>query len=170
MTIRLLLALLFLSVVPAFAQSGPHRIAVIDVNQVLVQSAAGKAVYARLQAAQEERVAKAGKMDAELRKLQQEFGTHHLAWSESQIAERNRVLTEKQAALDRFVKDVDQELGGMRDRELQILEEKIRPVIEAVAAEKNLDAVFSKSEPTLLFASDRIDITDDVVTRFNAAK
>ena len=170
MKLRLILSLFFLSLVPALAESGPHRIAVIDVNQVLEESTAGKAIFGRLQAAQGERAAKADKMEAELRKLQDEYGTHQLSWSAAQIAERVRVLKEKQAALDSYLKEVRQELGAMRDREMQGLEEKIGPVIEAVAAEKNLDAVFNKSESGLIFASDRIDITSDVVTRFNAGK
>jgi Skp family chaperone for outer membrane proteins len=170
MKLPLLLSLVLLTIVPAFAQSGPQRIAVLDVNQVLSESSAGQAVYGRLKAAQNDFAAKADKLEAEIQNLLQDFGTHQLSWSETQIDEKNRAITDKRAALERFTKDADQKLGEMRDRELQRLEEKIKPVIEAVAAEKNLDAVFSKTESSLLFASDRIDITHDVISRFNTAK
>jgi outer membrane protein len=170
MKLPLILSLVFLSIVPAFAQSGPQRIAVLDVNRIVAESDAGKAIYGRLKAMQDELGAKAGKLEAEIQNLLQDFGTHQLSWSETQIAEKNRAITDKRAALERFTKEADQKLGDMRDRELQGLEEKIRPVIEAVAAQKNLDAVFSKMESSLLYASDRIDITNDVIARFNAAK
>lgn len=170
MKLRLILSLLLLSIAPAFAESGPHHIAVIDVNQVLEESDAGKAIFARLKAAQSERVARIGKLEQEVRKLEMEVVTGRASLTEAQLAERNRQATDKRAALERLTKDAEQELGEMRDRELQGLVAKIEPIVEAVAAEKNLDAVFNKYESGLLFASDRIDITHDVITRFNAGK
>ena len=170
MKLRLIVPLLFLGLVSGFAQSAPPRIAVIDVNEVLSESNAGKVILGRLKVVQEQRAAQAGKLNVELNHLEQELGVNRLAWSEARIAEQTRLLKDKQAALERFTKNAEQELGEMRDRELQKLDAKIHPVIEAVAAEKNLDAVFNKYESGLLFASDRIDITHDVITRFNAVK
>lgn len=170
MKLRLLLSLLFLSVVPGFAQSGPQRIAVIDVNQVMSGSAAGKAASARVEAAQDERGKKADADNAEIQKLTQDLGVHQLAWSETQIAERHRQINEKQAALDRYVKASQKELADLRDRELMRLEKQLGPIIDTVAKEKNLDAVFNKYESGLIFAADRIDITAEVIARFNAGK
>jgi len=49
--------------VPAFAQTAaPARVAVINVQKVLADSAAGKAAFERLQKMQEERRGKAQKM------------------------------------------------------------------------------------------------------------
>ncbi len=53
--------------IPALAQnSAPMRVAVIDVNKVLSSSAAGKAAAAKLKQVQEEKMARAQKMDEEI--------------------------------------------------------------------------------------------------------
>src|SRR5437763_7784062 len=55
--------------VPAFAQGAPQRIAVIDVQRVLQSSTLGKTAYERLKKMQDERVARAQKMDEEAKAL-----------------------------------------------------------------------------------------------------
>ena len=49
--------------VPAFAQTQPARLAVIDVQRVLASSSAGKAASERLKKMQEDRVIRAKQMD-----------------------------------------------------------------------------------------------------------
>ena len=44
---------------PTFAQSAPARVAVIDVNKVLMNSTVGKTAYERLKKMQDDRVAQA---------------------------------------------------------------------------------------------------------------
>jgi outer membrane protein len=169
----LLLPLVFGSAV-AFATaqttSVPTRIAVIDVQKVLSESAAGKAAYDKLKKVQDDRMARAKQMDEEIRKLDAEINTKRATLPESQLAELQRQLADKRVTMQRFASDADREIGQMRDRELQALELKIKPVIDALGAEMNLAAIFNKFESGLVFASDRIDITDEVIKRFNATK
>lgn len=165
-------ALGFLVAAPAFAQSAdtPTRIAVIDVNAVLTQSNAGKASYAKLKKVQDERVARAKAMDEEVRKLDQEIGAKRISLSEAKLAELQKQLADKRITMQRYAQEADREIGELRDRELQVLEQKIKPVIDALGAEMKLAAVFNKFESGLIYASDRIDITDAVIRRFNAVK
>lgn len=157
---------------PALAQSAdtPTRIAVIDVNAVLTQSNAGKAVYAKLKKVQDERVAEAKAMDEAIRKFDQEINAQRASLSEAKLADLQKQLTDKRLAMQRYAQEADREIGGLRDRELQLLEQKIKPVIDALGAEMKLAAVFNKFESGLIYASDRIDITAEVIRRFNAAK
>ncbi|MGZ8797026.1 MAG: OmpH family outer membrane protein, partial [Thermoanaerobaculia bacterium] len=54
-----------------------------------------------------------------------------------------------------------------RDRELQALEARIKPIIDGIGKEMGLAAIFNKFESGLVYASDAIDITDTVIKRFN---
>lgn len=169
---RIALSLAFASV-PALAQtassSAPTRIAVIDVQKVLSESEAGKAAYTKLKKVQDERVAEAKKKDDELRKLDAEINAKRASLSESKLADLQRELADKRIAMQRYAQEADREIAAMRDRELQALEAKIKPVIDAVGAELNLAAVFNKYESGLVYASDRIDISAEVIRRFNAS-
>ena len=152
---------------PMFAQSTPARIAVIDVNKVLTQSTAGKAAYEKLKKMQDDRVEKARQMDEELRKLDADISTKRLSLSEDKLTDLQKQLADKRIAMQRYAQDADREIGEARDKELQVLEVKIKPVIDAIGKEMGLAAIFNKFESGLVYASDAIDITDSVVKRFN---
>lgn len=155
--------------VPAFAQNAPARVAVVDVQKVLTQSAPGKAAYEKLKKMQEDRVAKAKAMDEELRKLDSDISTKRLSLSEDKLAEMQKQLADKRIAMQRYAQDADREIGEARDRELAALQVKIEPVIDAIGKEMGLALIFNKFESGLVYASDAVDITETVVQRFNAA-
>ncbi len=153
--------------VPTFAQSAPARVAVIDVNRVLMSSTAGKAAYEKLKKMQDDRVAKAKKMDDDIAALDKEINEKKLTLSEEKLADLTKQLSDKKIAMQRFAQDADREVGEARDKSLAELETKIKPVIDAVGKEMGLAAIFNKFESGLVYASDAIDITDTVVKRFN---
>ncbi len=152
---------------PMFAQTTPARVAVIDVQKVLTQSTAGKAAYDKLKKMQEDRLEKAKQMDEELRKLDQDISAKKISLSEDKLAEMQKQLADKRISMQRFAQDADREIGEARDRELQALEAKIKPVIDGIGKEMGLAAIFNKFESGLVYASDAIDITDTVIKRFN---
>ena len=179
MKLRVLLPLLVLAFAatgPLAAQSSPAtaavptRIAVIDVQRVMGDTNAGKAASAKLVKLQEERIAQAKQMDEEIRKLDNEATAGRATYSESKLAELQRQIADKRVAMQQFAQRAEQEIGALRDREIQALEAKVKPIIDALGAEMNLAAIFNKFESGLIFASDRIDLTDEVIRRFNAAK
>lgn len=122
---------------PIIAQSAsaaPTRIAVIDVQKVLSEPDAGKAAYDKLRKAQEDRVAGAKKMDEEIRKLDTGINTKRSSQSEAKLADLQKQLADKRVAMQRYAQDADREISQMRDRELQALESKSKPVIDAPGA------------------------------------
>ena len=151
---------------PMFAQA-PQRVAVIDVNKVLMNSSPGKASYERLKKMQEDRVARAQKLDEEIRNLDNDINTKKLSLSEDKLTEMAKQLSDKKIAMQRFAQDADREMGEARDKTLAELEQRIKPVIDSVGKEMGLAAIFNKFESGLVYASDAIDITDSVVKRFN---
>ncbi|HUP60833.1 MAG TPA: OmpH family outer membrane protein [Thermoanaerobaculia bacterium] len=154
---------------PMFAQNQPARVAVIDVQKVLTQSTAGKAAYDKLKKLQEERIEKAKAMDEELRKLDADINTKKISLSEDKLTDMQKQLADKRISMQRYAQDADRDIGEARDRELQALEAKIKPVIDALGKEMGLAAIFNKFESGLVYASEAIDVTDTVIKRFNEA-
>jgi outer membrane protein len=154
---------------PMFAQSTPARVAVIDVQKVLTQSTAGKAAYDKLKKMQDDKMQQAKSMDEELKKLDADIATKRLSLSEDKLTEMQKSLADKRINMQRYAQDAEREIGEARDRELMALENKIKPVIDALGKEMGLAAIFNKFESGLVYASDAIDITDTVIQRFNAA-
>ena len=154
---------------PALAQNVPARVAVVDVQKVLTQSAPGKAAAEKLKKMQEDRVAKARQMDEELRKLDSELGTKRLSLSAQKVEEMAKQIDDKKISMQRYVQDADREMTEARNRELAALQTKIEPVIDALGKEMGLALIFNKFESGLVYAADAVDITDTVVQRFNTA-
>ena len=155
--------------VPALAQTAPQRVAVVDVQKVLTQSAPGKAAYERLKKMQDDRIARAKQMDDELKKLDADIVAKRVSLSEDKLTEMTKQLSDKKIAMQRYAQDADREIGEARDRELQALQTKIEPVINGIGKEMGLALIFNKFESGLVYAADAVDITDTVVQRFNAA-
>jgi outer membrane protein len=151
----------------ATAQATPNRIAVIDVQKVLTQSNPGKASYLRLKALQDDRIARGRQMDEEARRLESELNTKRATLTPAQFEAMSKQLADKRTAIKRFAEDADKEIGDARDRELQALEAKIKPVVDGLGKEMALAAIFNKFESGLIFAADSIDITNTVIQRFN---
>lgn len=154
---------------PMFAQNTPARVAVIDVQKVLTQSSAGKSAYDKLKKMQEDKLEKAKAMDEELRKLDTEINTKKISLSEDKLTDMQKQLADKRISMQRYAQDADREITEARDRELQALEAKIKPVIDALGKEMGLAAIFNKFESGLVYASEAIDVTDTVIKRFNEA-
>jgi len=154
---------------PVFAQTSTTqgRLAVIDVQRVLNTSVAGKAAQEKLKKLQEDKVARANKMQDDMKALDTEINTKKLSLSEDKLADLQKQLADKQVALQRFGQDADKELGDARDKELLALENRIKPVIDQIGKEMGLAVIFNKFESGLVYASDAIDITDTVIKRFN---
>ena len=153
----------------AFAQATQGRIAVIDVQKVLATSTAGKAAYERLKKMQEERITKAKGMEDDLRKLETDLAAKRLSLSEDKVVEMGKQISDRKIAMQRYAQDADREVQEARDRALLELENKIKPVIDALGKEMGIAVIFNKFESGLVYASEAVDLTDTVIQRFNTA-
>lgn len=155
------------AVQPSSAQPVPTRIAVIDVQKVLGQSTAGRAATAKIKQLQDSRISRAKVLDEELRKLTTQLSAAGV--TPARRANIEAQIAEKRIAMKRFAEDAEKEIGTTRDRELMALETRIKPIVDAVGKELQLAVIFNKFESGLVYANPGLDITDTVITRFNAA-
>ncbi|HKO63425.1 MAG TPA: OmpH family outer membrane protein [Pyrinomonadaceae bacterium] len=151
---------------PSQAQQVPTRIAVIDVQKVLTQSTAGRAATAKLKTLQDARMSRAKAMDEEMRKLNADLAGAGV--TPTRRADLERQIADKRISMQRFAEDADKEIGQARDTELLALEARIKPVVDSVGKEMGLAAIFNKFQSGLVYANDSIDVTEAVITRFNA--
>jgi len=159
-----IVAILFASAVGA--QQAP-KIAVIDVDLLVQESAAGKESMARLQRLRDEKVAQGRRMSQELETLQQQFQAQQATLAETRVAELQKQIEDKQIELRRFQDDVQQQLAEAQEKEYAALNEQIMPIVNEVGRELGLQLIFNKYRAGLLYADEASDITDQVLRRFN---
>lgn len=164
--VLLSVALLF-SVSTAFAAGG---VAYVDLQKALNLSAAGVAAKQEIgeQVKKYEVVVKE-KQDALLAK-KEDLEKQAVLLSDDAKAQKKREYQQEVKELERFTKDIQDELQ-QKDADLtkQILSE-IFEVIDVIGKEGDFDVILEKTESSLLYAADRIDLTQKVIDSYNAKK
>jgi outer membrane protein len=153
---------------PAKAQEPPKlAVAVIDVNLLVQDSAAGKEAMVRLKKAQDEKVAQHKKLADEIDGLQKQLESQRSTLTDSKIADMQKQIEDKSIALKRFDDDAQQQLEDAKRKELDGLEKQIMPIIQELGKERKLLLIFNKFQSGLVYADDSVDLTDEVLKRFN---
>ena len=162
-----LAALVFAVALPAVAQS---KIAVIDVQRVVSESDPGKQAIQKLKEISDAKVQEGQNLQQELATLQEQFNKQRFTVSEERLAEMQKELEDKNIAIRRFEDDAKRELDDARRRELGGLEERILPIINQLGQEQGITVIFNKFQSGLVYADEAVDITDEVILRFNTAQ
>ena len=144
------------------------RVAVIDVQRILMDSAPGKDTLARLKQLQDRKLAEAKTQQDEINALRQKINDGRLSLTEDKLAEMEKQAEDKVIAFRRFQDDADRELQKARDAAFDDIEKRVLPIINQVGNEGGYTMIFNKFGSGLVYASDKIDITGQVIERFNA--
>jgi outer membrane protein len=153
----------------ARGQEAPKlTIAVIDVQQVVNESAAGKETMGRLRKLQDDKVAEGRKKADELDGLKKQLATQRATLTDAKVAELEKQIEDRQVELQRFTDDTKQMLADAQRKELDALEKQIMPIINELGQEMKLQLIFNKYQSGLVYADEAADITEQVVRRFNS--
>jgi outer membrane protein len=152
---------------PAAAQTS---VAVIDVQRVVTDSDPGKEALQRLRTLQDEKIAEGRNLQTDLETLREQFNKQRLTLSEQKLAEMSGQIEDKTIALQRFEDDAKRSLEEARRTTLGSLEERIMPIINQIGKERGFTLIFNKFQSGLVYADDAVDITDDVIRRFNTTE
>jgi outer membrane protein len=159
--------LIVAAAVPAAAQL---KIAVIDVQRVVTESDPGKEALGKLKQLSDAKVEEGRALQQDLATLQDQVQKQRFTLSEDKLAEMTKQIEDKGIALKRFEDDAQRDLNAARQRTLGGLEQQIMPIINMVGEEQGFTLIFNKFQSGLVYADQTIDITDEVIRRFNTAQ
>ena len=152
----------------AVAQEAPKlTMAVIDVQQLVQDSAAGKEAMNRLRALEGEKQVQGKKIADEGAALATQLQTQGATLTDAKRIELQKQIEDKDIEFRHFKEDATQQLEEAKKKELQKLEQQIMPIIVEVGKEMKLEFIFNKFQSGLVYADDKLDITDLVLRRFN---
>ena len=144
------------------------KIGYVDVRQVLVESNAGKQFQA---AAEKEGKEKQSTFEAEGKKLQalkEAYEKDQLTYSEAQKQSKQRDLQDKVRALNNSVNETQEEFrqkeGAFTSKALK----DIRAIIADVAKAQKVTLVLEKTEMSVLYSEEGMDMTAEVLKKYNA--
>jgi len=167
MAIAPVVALIALAGAPALAQSASVKVAVIDVERILIESSRGKAALDEIETLRKQKQAEGETLQKDIVDLRQRLSEGRLSLSEDKINELQKQLEDKTIALKRFQDDANRELSKKRDQVLKTIEDSVFPVINQIGKEQGYTLIFNKFSSGLVYADEAVDITDEVITRYN---
>ncbi|MFA5515957.1 MAG: OmpH family outer membrane protein [Desulfuromonadales bacterium] len=163
--IILFFAALFLAT-PAFAAEA--KIGYIDLQKALNSSEAGKAAKERIGKTVQEYQGTVESRQKELKKLKDDLEKQTLVLSDEARAAKERDYQQKLKDYQRFTKDIQEELQQKdADYTRQILEDLLK-VIKEIGQKEGYTVILEQTESSVLYADDKIDITEKVIGAYNA--
>ena len=172
---------------PAFPAGS--KFAFVDIQRIAAESSDGQAANSKVQELSQQKLAE---IEAKNTELQGQIGVQDQQLQEAQTqlqqgqnvmsaearlglqreisklqVDIQRMTQDAQAEAERFSQDAEAEVQELQ-RQLQIeFQQKLVPVIEQVAADRQLHFIFSAGEGGLVWADRGLDITQDIIDLLN---
>ncbi|MBC8208817.1 MAG: OmpH family outer membrane protein [Desulfobulbaceae bacterium] len=147
-------------------QAAETKIGVMNIQQVLLESTAGKAARDAFEKKAQELQAMFQVEEDELMALQQEIEKKSSAWSQETKDAKVREYQKKGRDLQIKTDDARAELKQLQDREIEPILKNLQVVVEDYAKKEGYTAILD-SKAGVLFFDDNIDLSDKMVQELN---
>lgn len=140
-----------------------QKIVIIDTQRVITESIIGKAAKNNLEVEIKKGHAKVAALKADFERQRSDLEKQSAILSGSALESRREELERKQVEFQRIFQDIQEKLARSNDAEISKVVSQINELVKALAQEKEYQFVFERDRKSVLFSSERIDITDEVV-------
>tara|TARA_Y100001949_G_C15989204_1_gene332041 strand:- start:3532 stop:4137 length:606 start_codon:yes stop_codon:yes gene_type:complete len=141
----------------------------VNVPEIAAVSASGQELAGQVQTLNEEKISEINAMNTELQASQEKLEQGASVLSETAAAQLQRDIGRLQIDIQRATEDAQVEVQTLTE-ELQIdFQDSLIPIIGEIAAEKQLHLVFSVTDSGVVWTLPGLNITADVIARFDAA-
>jgi outer membrane protein len=144
----------------------PPTVAVVDMQRVLVESAAGKSIQSQLDTERRKIRDQITRMQDELKTQQNQFLRQRSVLSPENASEQQQQLQRKEADAQRTLQDRQEAFQKGESDAVNVVSDNMRDIVQQIAAERHIGLVVRK-ELVISMADKNMDITDDVVGRLN---
>jgi len=140
----------------------------VDMRAVLVESKAGRQHKANMEKFIKGKQSALKKEEEKLKSLQQTLEKELLTLTEAQKQDKQRGFQEKVQALQKMAKDAERELRQKDSEHTNKSVEEIRKIISETAKEEKVALVLGKTETSVLYAEDGMDLTPKVIQKYDS--
>lgn len=145
------------------------KIGYVDLQRALNEVQEGKAAKARLQARLEKSQAQLDKEKEALRAKQEELEKKRLAMDEATLRQRLEELDKEMMRYSNLAAQLQRELAEEERQVTQEIFGRMRKIIGEIAEKEGFDFVFEANESGILHAPAALDLTNELVRRYDAA-
>ena len=146
------------------------KFAFINIQRIANESAEGKVATSRVQALNQKKVTELNERNKALQADQQKLQSSGGVMSENARAELEKKIERQQVDIQRATQDAQQEVQELQQQLQNEFQQKLMPIVQQVFNEKGLQILFSAGDAGIVWADPGLDITEDVIKRFDVGK
>lgn len=165
--------LVLLLISPSWAQGQEMvKVGVLNVLSAIVGSEEGKSAMADLQKKVDAKQEEFAKQQKEIQDLQAQIQRQGATLNQEAQVALARNLESKQVTFQRATEDAQKEFNNLRNDIYNRIGRKIAAVVQEYAAENNFYLILDSSSQNsqVLFNAPSVDITTDIIKRFNLSR
>ncbi len=166
----IVLALFFVAILSTSFAQELSRVGIVNPMQVMEKSIEGKSILARLEKNSKENQDKLAKMDNQIRDLETRINTQRLTLTQESLMNMSSDLERMRTDRKRFAEDTYREFTQLRDRLFNKVKTELIPIIEQIGKERNMVAIFDLTNSGVIYFTPTIDLTEDVIKKYDASK
>ncbi len=148
------------------------KVGYVDIKKVVSESGVWKKTLEDLESEYKTKEEVIKQREVNLKKIEEDLSKQRLVMDEEVKRLKEEEYRKEQRSLKRDVEDWNQEIAEkQREKTRKILSE-INNVIKKIARDKGYTMIFDKNDKigAILYASDEIDLTQEVISRYNNKK
>lgn len=146
------------------------RVAFIDVQRIIAESKEGQSASNKVKALNDRKVAELNEKNKTLQSDQQKLQSGAGVLSDAAREDLQRKIERQNTDIERATQDAQKELQDLQQQLQLDFQRKLNPILAEVAQERGLHLVFSAGDAGLAWAHAGLDITPDVIKRFDSKK
>ncbi len=156
------------------AQPGPSalgtlKVAFINLQQIATESAEGKIATARVQALNQKKVNDLNDKNKQLQANQQKLQQGSAVLNDATRAQLEKDIEKLNVEIERFQQDATSEVTELQQQLQGDFQQKLMPVVEAIVKAQGISVLFSIGDAGVVYVDPALDITSEVIKRFDAA-
>ncbi len=151
----------------AGAEDDPIKIGVVDVEQALNSTEEGKAAREELARKRREADAEVQPLVDRFQALQEELKGKKYVLSDESLFDKQVELAELQNRIQNKIKELEGQLKIDQGRLEAPLRSKLLGIVEDIGKERGFTLIMARDTPGVMYTREAIDITDEVVKRFD---
>ena len=145
------------------------KYAFVNIQRIAAESAAGKTLAGKVQALNQQKVNELNEKNKALQASQQKLESGASVLSATAAAQLQKDIERQQIDIQRFTEDAQQEVTNLQTQLQDEFQVRLTPIIQDVANERGLHMLFSVVDSGLVWADPALDITAEVIQKFDAA-
>ena len=145
------------------------KYAFVNIQRIAAESSAGKTLAGKVQALNQQKVNELNEKNKSLQATQQKLEAGASVLSPTAAAQLQKEIERQQVDIQRFTEDAQQEVTTLQTQLQDEFQVRLTPIIQEVANDRGLHMLFSVVDSGLVWADPALDITTEVIQKFDAA-